>query len=577
MIDLRKMLVESIAKELGLDVEKINSLVEVPKKKEFGDYSLPCFVISKELNKKASEIASDLVKTLSLPKGFSKAIAVGPYANFYIDQRQIAGLVINKILRERKKYGQNKIGAGKRVMVEYSQPNTNKPMHIGHLRNDSIGLSISRLFGFCGYEVIKANLFNDRGIHICQAMLAYKLWGKKETPKSTSLSGDKFVGKYYVMFHQKAKDNPKLNEMARELLKKWENKDKKTIALWKKMRSWVLSGFEKTYKKFGSEFDVYFFESDFYDKVESIIKEGLDKGVFVKDANGTIIAKLAPLPDKVILREDGTSIYISNDLVLTKHKIERYKLDLNVFVVASEQREYFRQLFRIFELLGYEWHKKNEHLSYGLVLLPEGKLKSREGIVIDAEDFIEVVKELAKKELLKRYEKLGKKELEKRALAIAVAAIKFSMLKIEPNKDIMFEPEKSISFEGNTGPYLQYTYARAKSIIRKAPKYRKSCTNKKNCLEAALRGLSDEYEKELIVKLDAFEDVIKKAMYERKPNIVCNYLIELCETFNAFYHKLPVLNADSKMRIARLALVKATSITIRNGLYLLGIPVLEEM
>lgn len=577
MADLRKMLVESIAKELGLSTGKIDALIEVPKNKEFGDYSLPCFTLAKELNRKATEIASDLVKMLSLPKGFSKAVAVGPYANFYIDQQQIAGLVIKQIIKDGKKYGQNKIGAGKRVMVEYSQPNTNKPLHIGHLRNDSIGLSISRIFGFCGYKVIKANLFNDRGIHICQAILAYKLWGNKETPKSTGLSGDKFVGKYYVMFHQKAKEDPKLNDTAREMLKKWENKDKETIALWKKMRSWVLSGFEKTYKKFGSEFDVYFFESDFYDKVDSIVKEGLEKGVFVKEAGGAIVAKLAPLPDKVILREDGTSIYISNDLVLTKHKIERYKLDINIFVVASEQREYFRQLFRIFELLGYEWHNRNEHLSYGLVLLPGGKLKSREGKVIDAEDFIEEVKELAKKELLKRYDKMIKKELERRALAIAVSAIKFSMLKIEPNKDIMFEPEKSISFEGNTGPYVQYTYARAKSILRKATQGKKGGTKKTVSSDSAMMLLSDEQEKELIVKLKAFEDIVKKAMEERKPSVICNYLIDLCEAFNTFYHKLPVLNADDKLLVARLALVKATGITISNGLYLLGIPVLEEM
>ncbi|MEM4662684.1 MAG: arginine--tRNA ligase [Candidatus Diapherotrites archaeon] len=577
MADLKNLLVKSIAKQLKIDPAKVRSLIEVPPSKEFGDYSLPCFVIAKDFGKKPTELAAELVKELSLPRGFSKAEAVGPYVNFYMDSKYVNSIVLSRVLKEGARYGRNNIGKKKRVMIEYSQPNTNKPMHIGHLRNDSIGLSISRIFEFCGYKVIKANLFNDRGIHICQAMLAYKLWGNNETPKKAKMKGDKFVGKYYVMFHQKAKEDPKLNEMAREMLKKWESKDKETLALWKKMRSWVISGFKETYKKFGSEFDVCFFESNFYDKVGDIVKEGLEKGVFFKDKGGAVIARLAPLPDKVILREDGTSIYISNDLVLTKYKIEHYKLDLNIFVVASEQKEYFKQLFRIFELLGYKWYKINEHLCYGLVLLPEGKLKSREGKVIDADDFIDELKELAKKELLKRHEKLSQKEVEKRALAIAIAAIKFYMLKIEPIKDILFEPEKSISFEGGTGPYIQYTYARAKSILRKAldkkPKSKKFNIGKKTNFTL----LSDECEKDLIKKLFEFESTVKKSLEERKPNMICNYLLELCECFNSFYHKLPVLDAEKELKEARLALVKAVCIVISNGMYLLGIPILEEM
>ncbi|MCD6246909.1 MAG: arginine--tRNA ligase [Candidatus Diapherotrites archaeon] len=567
MLNLKNLLAESIAKKLDVPKEEIIKLIEVPPSEELGDYALACFALAKRLKKKPVEIANELSKTLSLPDGFAKMQGAGPYLNFFIDHAFLAERVINEVISKRDSYGASNIGKGKRVMVEYSQPNTNKPLHIGHLRNDSIGMAISNIFEFCGYDVIRANLMNDRGIHICQAMLAYQLFGNNETPETASVKGDKLVGKYYVLFHQKSKEDPKLHEMARELLRKWEAKDPETLALWKKLRDWVIEGFKQTYKRFGSHFDVIFFESDFYYKVKPIIEEGLAKGVFYKDEKGAIVAKLAPLPDKVVLREDGTSIYISNDLVLTKHKVEHYKLDLNIFVVASEQDLYFKQLFRIFELLGYKWHNINEHLSYGLVLLREGKLKSREGKVIDADDFIDSVTELAKREILKRT-KLSKEELESRALAIALAAIKFSMLRVDPKKNILFEPEKSVSFEGSTGPYIQYTYARAKSILRKA---------NEDYSQAKFSLLSSDSEKALVKKLFVFPDIVQNALSERKPNLICNYLIELCELFNSFYHELPVLKAEQELRKARLALVDAVSTVVANGLRLLNIPVLEEM
>jgi len=574
MLYLKQELAKSIAKQFNLDEAMVGELIEVPPSKELGDYSLPCFSLAKKLKKKPQELADDFAKSISLPKGFSKAVAIGPYLNFFIDAKHLSELAIRAVLAERERFGSNNKGKGMRIMIEYSQPNPNKPLHLGHLRNDSIGMAISNIFKFCGYDVIRANLINDRGIHICQAMLAYKLFGNKETPKSTGIKGDKFVGNYYVMFHQKAKENPELNEKARELLQKWEAKDKETIMLWKKMRNWALEGIKQTYKTFGSEFDVFFFESEFYHKVNEIIEEGFKKGIFYKNEKGAIVAKLAPLPDKVVLREDGTSIYISNDLVLTKYKIEHYALDRNIFVVASEQDDYFKQLFRIFELLGYSWHNRNEHLSYGLVLLPEGKLKSREGKVIDADDLIAHIKELAKQEILKRT-KLSGMRLERRALAIALAAIKFAMLRIEPKKTILFEPEKSVSFEGNTGPYVQYTYARAKSILRNARSIEKK--GKNACEKVDYSLLSDEVEREIIKKIYSFGAIVEQALEERKPNVICNYLIELCQLFNTFYHKLPVLEAEHGKREARLCLVEATSIVIANAMRLLNIPVLEEM
>lgn len=570
MLDLKRKLASSLAEQLDLQEEEIAKLIEIPPSEELGDYALPCFFLAKKMKRDARSIASELSKELSLPEGFAKMQAVGAYLNFFIDTAFLAKEVLSEIMEKKEKYGASEIGKGKRVMIEYSQPNTNKPLHIGHLRNDSIGMAISNLFEFCGYDVIRANLMNDRGIHICQAMLAYKLFGNNETPESTGMKGDKLVGKYYVLFHQKVKEDPKLNDLARELLRKWEAKDPETLALWKKLRDWVIEGFQQTYKIFGSKFDVIFFESDFYYKVKPIIEEGLAKGVFYKNDKGAIVAKLAPLPDKVVLREDGTSIYISNDLVLTKHKIEHYDLDLNIFVVASEQDLYFKQLFRIFELLGYEWYNKNEHLSYGLVLLREGKLKSREGKVIDADDLIASVTELAKQEILKRTELSGK-ELEERALAIALAAIKFAMLRVDPKKNILFEPEKSISFEGSTGPYIQYTYARARSILRKANSLGITYADADPTL------LTNDMEKSIVKKLFFFPRVVLSSLEERKPNLICNYLIELAELFNSYYHEVPVLKAKEDVRKARLLLVDSVGRVIANGLTLLNIPVLEEM
>jgi len=564
-MNFKKYIANAVSKASGENAGKILDLIEVPPEKKLGDFSVPCFALAKGTN--PAEKAFELAEKISKPNFVSEIKTAGPYINFFLDETVFSKECIELILKEKESHGASKIGKGKNAMVEYSAPNTNKPLHVGHLRNDCIGMSVSKLFEFTGHKVIKANLVNDRGIHICQTLVAYKKFAGGKTPKSEGVKGDKFVGDLYVKFNQAVKENPALQEEAVELLQKWEAKDKETLALWKKMRSWVLDGFNDTYARLGSEFDEFFFESDFYDKAKPVIELGLKKKVFEKDENGAIVARLKKygLSDKIVLRADGTSIYISNDLALTKHKEEKFKLDYNLWCVANEQNLYFKQLFKIFELLGFKWSKNCEHLNYGLVFLPEGKMKSREGKVIDADDLLDKIKELALNEIKKRYTKLNEKEAIKRAETISLAAIKFAMLRIDHKKDFTFVPAQSISFEGESGPYLQYTYARCKSILRKAG------TSKK----PDFKQLSGEKEKELLKLLVAFPETITSALQARSPHLICHYLLSLASEFNAFYHETRVIGSSAEQ--ARLALVEAVSIVLKNGLNLLNISVLEEM
>ena len=525
-------------------------LLEKPKS-GIADLALPCFSFSQPVEeaKKLAERYSKKARGTMIGNVF----ATGPYVNFFIDEKKFSAAAIKEILKEKEKYGKGKKKG--RIMVEYSAPNSNKPLHVGHLRNDSIGMAVSNILAFSGCKVIRANLVSDRGIHICKTMLAYKKWGGGTPEKKP----DHFVGDFYVLFEKnKTKE---MEEEAQKMLVDWEKNNKEVKALWKKMNSWVLSGFKETYEKFGSEFDVWFYESEFYDSAKPIISKGLKKGVFFKDNEGSVVAKLEPLPDKAVLRKDGTSIYITNDLSLTVNKFKKYKLDKSIWVVASEQNLYFQQLFRIFELLGYKWAKNCCHLSYGLVHLPSGRMKSREGTVIDADDLLNEVKNLAKKEIHKRGLLDGQKT-EKRALSIALAAIKYFFLKVEPKSDMLFDPEKAISFEGNTGPYLQYTYARASSILKKAGKKKGKIKYEESMMA-------------LIKNLAQFPEEIERAAKDCKPNYIANYLYELATLFNEYYHKERVLG--SKNEFARLQLVEAVRIVLGNGLKLLGIEPLEEM
>ncbi len=573
MTEFKKEISKAIKKTLGEKTsrQELESLIEVPPTPELGDYAFPCFKLASELKKSPAKIAEDLSSKLSLPKGIERTEPVGPYLNFFASKEDIAVQALQKALKKGGKFGQSPVGKNQKAMVEYSAPNSNKPLHLGHLRNNSIGMAVSNILEANNFKVVKANLVNDRGIHICKSMLAYKLFGKGETPKDAGLKPDHLVGKYYVLYNQKSSENKDLDKMAYVLLQKWERKEKETISLWKKMTKWAVQGFKETYKEFGSLFDEWFFESQFYDKAKPLIKAGKKKGVFKENGDRALIADLEShgMPNKTVLRADGTSIYITNDLALTKHKFEKFELDESIWVVGSEQDLYFSQLFKIFELLGFKWAKKCRHLSHGMVFLPEGKLKSREGRVIDADEIMAEMKGLAEKEVKKRNETIKAKELEKRSRAIALAAIKFHMLKVAVHKDLLFNPKESISFEGETGPYIQYTYARAKSILRKAGQNQKP---------KSFSGLNSKEEQALVKLIAVYPSTVEKALQQLSPHVICQHLIETAEAFNSFYHKYPVIQEEiAEIKKQRLALVQATAQTLKNGLRLLDIKAIEKM
>ena len=557
------VLMNTPAKALGK--EKIASLIEVPSNRQFGDYAFPCFQLSKELKKNPNEIALLLEKQLKPPSIIERTLAVGSYINFFIKKEKLSGQVISKTLKQKNSYGSSKQGKGKTVMIEYSQPNTNKPLHIGHLRNIALAMSLSKILEFNGFRAIKANLYNDRGIHICKSMLAYKKWGKGKTPDEKP---DHFVGKFYVMYSQNETEEMKTE--LQEMLRKWEQGEKQTISLWKKMNQWTIKGFKETYKRFGNRFDVEYYESKLYDKAMPMIKKGLEKRVFQKEADGAVICDMEKygLGKKTVLRADGTAIYLTQDLALAVQKFKDYKLHESLYVVGSEQNFYFRQLFKIFELLELPFAEKSRHVSYELVLLPEGKLKSREGKVVDADDLMDEMESLAEKELKARYT-LSEKELSRRKRAIALAAIKFFMLKQENRKSILFVPEQAISFEGDSGPYLQYTFARANSILKKSKQ-------KMSKIDFSL--LKEDLEKEIISLLKEFQEKASDSAQNHSPHIIVHYLLSLANKFNSFYHQFPVIQAETKeLARARHALVQAVAQTMKNGLHLLGIEALEEM
>ncbi len=574
MADFKELIAGALEQALDgkLKKEEISTLLEVPPTPGMGDYAFPCFKLAGMFKKKPNKIAFELAEKIFLPDGIEGMNPNGPYLNFFAAKDLVAQDTINEIIKQGDKFGKHEFGKGQKIMVEYSGPNSNKPLHLGHLRNTIIGMATANIFAAVGMKVTKANIVNDRGIHICKSMLAYKLFGNGATPESTKEKPDHFVGDYYIMFNQMVKEKPELEKQAYEMLQQWEKGDKETKKLWKQMTGWAIKGFKETYKEFGSKFDEWFFESEYYNKAKTVLKIGEEKGVFKKNKDGALVAELESygLPDKTVLRADGTSIYITNDLALTEYKFKHFKLNESIWVVGNEQDLYFRQLFKIFHLLGFKWAKNCRHLSHGMVTLPEGKLKSREGKVVDADDIIKELEDLATEEIKKRDSKIDTKELKVRSRAIGLAAIKFHMLKVAVQKDIMFNPKESISFEGETGPYIQYAHARAKSILAKAGKVK--------IKKFGFERLIGPEEQKLLKLLANYPDAVKKSLEQLSPHIICQSLIEIAEAFNTFYHKHKVLKAGTEeIKMERIALVQATAQVLKNGLKLLDIEAIEKM
>jgi len=567
---MKQLVFEMIKKSLDkinveLDDDAILSLIEKPKNYSNGDYAFPCFALAKILKMPPHEIAIEVRKNLgTAPSEFSSVETEGAYLNFFLNRKNLAFELIKKIKREKSRFGKNDVGKTERTMIEFPSPNTNKPLHLGHLRNMAVGESLSRISEFCSEKIVRANLNNDRGVHICKSMLAYEKWGKNKKPSKEKKS-DHLVGDFYVMYSKKQKEKSELENEAHALLGKWEAGDKKTIELWKKMNKWALDGFEKTYKKFGIKHDKEYFESLIYKKGKEIISDGAERGIFERNDDGSVKFDLKSegLGEKYLLRADGTSIYITQDIYLAYLKQKQFDLTKSYYVVGNEQEYHFDVLFRILKKLGIPTMTL-KHVSYGMVNLPEGKMKSREGTVVDADDLIAKVEDLVGKEITKR-EKVSAGVLKKRSEVIALSAIKYFLLKNDIKKNMMFNPKESISFEGNTGPYLLYSYARANSILRKA----------KEIPAIELPQNLDEKETELILKINEFPNEVFNAYRNLNPAVVANYAYTLAQMFNEFYSAFPVLKSDNE--VFRVNLVEVFRQTLKNALGLLGIDVLEKM
>ncbi len=478
------------------------------------------------------------------------------------------------------------------MMVEYSSPNTNKPLHLGHVRNNLLGYSVAEILKASGKKVYKTQIINDRGIHICKSMVAWQRYGNNETPESTGLKGDKLVGNYYVKFDQVYKEEIKDLETkglsvdeakaeapilleAKEMLLKWEAGDAAVVSLWEQMNTWVYAGFEVTYKSLGVNFDSYYYESQTYLLGKSFIKEGLQNGVFIKKEDGSVWCDLTPdgLDEKIVLRADGTAVYMTQDIGTAIQRLKDFP-DVGgmVYTVGNEQDYHFKVLFLILKKLGFDWAKNLTHLSYGMVDLPSGKMKSREGTVVDADDLIAEMASTAK-DISQQLGKLeGYTEIEKNVTyaTIGLGALKYFILKVDPKKRILFDPKASVDFQGNTGPFIQYTYARIQAILRKSPVETEDSTP----LEY---GLHDK-EKSLLKQLQLFPEVIQLAAANYSPALMANYAYDLVKEFNSFYQNVSILGAESTAKIRfRVQLSKAVATTIKNAFSLLGIQVPERM
>ncbi len=571
-----------------------NDIILQKTKKEFeGDYTLvtfPYIKAAKATPEKTGElIGEQLVKNnpsitkFNVVKGF---LNLSLSNDFWVNEF--------KTITQTPDFGIKPANSsGKQIMLEYSSPNTNKPLHLGHVRNNLLGYSVATIIKTQGHEVIKVNLVNDRGIHICKSMIAWKLFGNGETPQSSGMKGDHLVGKYYVEFDkaykkeiqtlidggatkEEAEKQAPIMLQTQEMLLKWEANDPETIELWKTMNGWVYDGFAVSYKKLGVDFDKTYYESNTYLLGKEVVQEGLDKKIFYKKENGSVAIDLTEdkLDEKIVLRSDGTSVYITQDMGTAIERFKEFpKISQMIYTVGNEQDYHFKVLFKILEKLGYDWAKECYHLSYGMVELPEGKMKSREGTVVDADDLMDGMVATAKEttEELGKVEGFTQDELERLYQTIGMGALKYFILKVDPKKKMLFDPKESIDFNGHTGPFIQYTHARIKSILRKFE-------GNINSISVSDAISLHEKEKELIKLQYEFPAILAEAANTYNPAVVANYIYELTKLFNQFYNECPVLKEENNsIKEFRVKLIDTTAQIIKTGMYCLGIEVPERM
>ena len=592
-MSLQEILLENtkkaIAQHYGQQIENIE--IQLTRKEFEGDYTIVLFPLLKFIKAKPEQIGEVLgayltehvaeVTAYNVVKGFlNLTIADSYFLSFFGE------------IAAQERYGTTPITAESPAMiVEYSSPNTNKPLHLGHIRNNLLGFSMAKILEATGKRVYKTQIINDRGIHICKSMIAWQLFGKGETPESTGLKGDKLVGKYYVLFDKTYKEEiaqliaeGKSKEVAereapifvkaQEMLRLWEQGDADTLALWKQMNQWVYDGFEVTYRNLGVSFDRNYYESETYLLGKDIVQRGLEQGVFYRKEDGSVWIDLTAdgLDEKLVLRSDGTSVYITQDLGTATKRIEEDfpKVEGMIYTVGNEQDYHFKVLFLILQKLGFAWAKNLYHLSYGMVELPNGKMKSREGTVVDADDLMEEMVQVAE-ELSQELGKLdGYTQQQKQQLyrVIGLGALKYYILKVDPKKKIAFNPQESIDFQGNTGPFIQYTYARIQSILRKAGELPMLPTS----------GDLHPKERELIKQLSLFTSVVQQAADTYSPALIANYVYELVKEFNSFYQNVSILGEEDPVkRSLRIHLSRKVGEVIATGFDLLGIEVPERM
>ncbi|APA00018.1 arginine--tRNA ligase [Flavobacterium commune] len=592
-MSLQQILTPSITKAIQnlfeVSVEKIE--FQATRKEFEGDITMVIFPLLKIIKSNPVELGNKIgnylvenvaeVRQFNVVSGFLNiVISDAHYLNFF------------NSIKDDVKYGfVTPSQEDKAVMVEYSSPNTNKPLHLGHVRNNLLGYSVAEIIKASGKKVYKTQIINDRGIHICKSMLAWQKFGQDQTPESTGLKGDKVVGNFYVAFdkaykeeinqliaegktEEEAKKQAPIILEAQEMLRKWEAGDSEVIALWKTMNQWVYDGFAATYKKLGVDFDAYYYESDTYLLGKDVVQMGLEKGIFEKDPDGSVWIDLTGegLDRKIVLRSDGTAVYMTQDIGTAIQRVKDYP-DVGgmVYTVGNEQDYHFKVLFLILKKLGFDWSANLFHLSYGMVDLPSGKMKSREGTVVDADDLMQEMTDTAQKisEELGKLDGYSEEEKAKLFKTIGLGALKYYILKVDPKKRILFNPEESVDFAGNTGPFIQYTYARIQSIIRKAD------------FDFAVTSTvveMHEKEKELIKQLELFPEVIQNAAQNHSPALVANYTYDLVKEYNSFYQAVPILGeADLDTKIFRVQLSKKVADTIAAAFSLLGINVPERM
>ncbi len=573
----------------------VDQLQVQPTNQEFeGSHTLVCFPLTKASKLKPEETAKVIGDYLVQHSGVvARYNVVKGFLNLVVADKTWAETFA--AIYDNKNYGSLPAN-GKEIMIEYSSPNTNKPLHLGHLRNNFLGYSVAGLYEAVGYKVHKVQIINDRGIHICKSMAAWKLFGNGETPESAGLKGDKLVGKYYVEFDKHYKVQAKelqekglsetdaekqapIMKMAVDLLLKWEAKDPETVQLWKTMNSWVYKGFESTYKRMGVDFEKLYYESDTYLLGKDEVLKGVEKGIFYKKDDGSIWVDLTPdgLDQKVLLRSDGTSVYMTQDIGTAILRFRDFpKIEGQVYTVGSEQEYHFKVLFLILGKLGYEWAKQCYHLSYGMVDLPTGKMKSREGTVVDADDLMQEMVEEAERQTreLGKIDELSEAESKQLFEMIGLGALKFFLLKVDPKKRMMFDPNESIQLQGFTGPFIQYTHARIRAILRKADSLNIKIA------DADLKSVSslEPSERDSLQLLSLFENKLKEAAKDYSPAVIANYAYDLAKQYNQFYQNIPIFNETDQAKLRfRIALSASIASAIKKAMSLLGISVPERM